>query len=178
MSNPNSPSDMESHPNKVLKSDSTRSLAVEENKYQIEGSRKSERPGLDIFTRVAGLFRELFEEGRLMWRQCSFCCTRARGCLPLGTQSVCVVCVCVRARVPAYVCLFQKGCTEPQPGAIPDYPSLSFNTPACVCVCAHTCVCVCVCVWHTCKHTPTDTHMQNILRRPSSVDPSRSMNGF
>lgn len=80
-------------------------------------------------------------------------------------MSVCV-CVCGSARAPAYVCVFQNGCTEPQPGAIPDYPSLSFNTPACVCVC------------HTCKHTPMDTHMQNILRRPTSVDPSQSMNGF
>ena len=134
--------------NKVLKSDSTRSLAMVENKYQTEGSRKSETPGLDIFIGVAGLFRELFEESRLMWRQCSFCCTRASGCLPLGTK--CVWCVCA----PAYVCVFQKGCTEPQPGAIPDYPSLSFNTPVCVCVCV--CVCACVCVTHA--NTRPRTH--------------------
>lgn len=101
--------------NKVLKLEFTQSLAAGENKYQTVCSRKSERHGLDIFTRVAGLFRVPFEEGWLMWRQCSFCFARARGCLPLGTLSVCAcACVCV--------CVFEKRCTELQPRAIPDYP--------------------------------------------------------
>lgn len=122
-----SPKDFTSY-NKVLKLEFTQSLAAVEYKYQTERSRKSERHGLDIFTVVAGLFREPFEEGWLMWHQCSFCYARARGCLPLGTLSVCV-CVCVH--------VFQERCTEPQPGAIPDYPR----------------------VWHTYKHTPRHTRV-------------------
>lgn len=68
-------------------------LAAVNRKWQAECSIMSERHGLGIFTKDAGSFKELFEEVRLMWRQCLFYRTIASGCLPPG---ICVgACVCV-----------------------------------------------------------------------------------
>lgn len=74
----------------MLKSEFTQSLAAAEYKYEAAESETLHLPR--IFTIVARLFREAFEECWLMWRQRSFCYPSARGCLPLGTKctSVCV----------------------------------------------------------------------------------------
>lgn len=72
------------------------------------------------------LYRELFEKGLVSVAPVFILLHQSQRMLASGTF------LCVWDFVCVHVCVFQKGCTEPQRGAIPDYPFLSSNKFMCV----------------------------------------------